>query len=203
MINLTRGVHSRFHHIRLNKNCSRTLICGKPSLPEGRGTPFSSTILSSRPWTCICIPTLLVLSVLGDIYGKWFQGKWPPNMHLNKDRAISIEWQELFPIVVAYAIWFPHFSGKRIQFWCDNESVVAILNSDRSRAPCIMDLLRFLVLISMKHNFFIRARHVPRLSNEIANALSRFQVSCFWAAAPTASKRRSYDVGKLELGMDY
>jgi len=107
-------------------------------------------------------------------------------MQLNKDRGISIEWQELFPIVVACALWFPHFSGKRIQFWCDNESVVAILNSGRSRAPRIMDLLRFLVLISMKHNFFIRARHVPGVSNEIADALSRFQVSRFRAAAPSA-----------------
>ena len=99
-------------------------------------------------------------------------------MHLNKDQDISIEWQELFPIVVACAIWFPYFTGKRIQFWCDNKSVVAILNSGRSRAPRIMDLLRFLVVISMKHNFFIRACHVPGLSNEIADALSHFPGSC-------------------------
>ena len=58
-------------------------------------------------------------------------------MQLNKDRGISIEWQELFPIGVACAIWYPYFSGKRIQFWCDNESVVAIINSGHSRAPRI------------------------------------------------------------------
>lgn len=51
-----------------------------------------------------------------------------------------------------------------------------------------MDLLRFLVLLSMKHNFFVRARHVPGVSNEIADALSRFQVSHFRAAAPTAEQ---------------
>ena len=39
-----------------------------------------------------------------------------------------------------------------------------------------MDLLRFLVLLSMKHIFFVRARHVPGVSNDIADALSRFQV---------------------------
>ena len=50
--------------------------------------------------TCVCIPMLPVLSVLG----KWFQGRWPPHMHLNKDRGISIEWRELFSIVVACAI---------------------------------------------------------------------------------------------------
>ena len=77
---------------------------------------------------------------------------------------------------MACALWFPHFSGKRIQFWCDNESVVAIINSGHSKVPRIMDLLRFLVLLSMKHNFFVRARHVPGVSNDIADALSRLQV---------------------------
>ena len=44
-------------------------------------------------------------------------------------------------------------------------------------APRIMDLLRFLVLLSMKHFFFARARHVPGVSNDDADALSRFQTN--------------------------
>ena len=59
------------------------------------------------------------------------------------------EWQELFPIVITCALWYPHFVGKRLQFWCDNEGVVAIINSVDSKAPRVMDLVRFLVLISM------------------------------------------------------
>ena len=109
-------------------------------------------------------------------------------MQLSKARGISIEWQELFPIVVACAIWFLRISGKRIQFWCDNESVIAIINSGHSKSPRIMDLVRFLVLISMKHNFFVRARHVPRVRNDIADALSRFHDARFRAAPPTADR---------------
>ena len=51
-----------------------------------------------------------------------------------------------------------------------------------------MDLLRFLVLISMKHHFFLRACHVPGVSNDIADALSRFQKVHFRAAAPKADR---------------
>ena len=47
-----------------------------------------------------------------------------------------------------------------------------------------MDLVRFLVLISMKHNFLVRARHVPGVNNEIADALSRFQVQRFRELTP-------------------
>ena len=115
----------------------------------------------------------------GYFQGKWFQGKWPPHLQLNKAQGISIEWQELFPIVVACAIWHPFFTGKRLQFWCDNESVVAIINSGHSRASRIMDLVRVLVLLSMKHNFFVRAKHVPGVSNGIADSLSHFQVQRF------------------------
>ena len=45
----------------------------------------------------------------GFFRGKWFQERWPPHLQLSKEQGISIEWQELFPIVVAYAIWYPHF----------------------------------------------------------------------------------------------
>ena len=83
-------------------------------------------------------------------------------------------------------MWYSYFSGKSIQFWCDNESVVAIINSGHSKAPRIMDLLRFLVLLSIKHNFYFRARHVPGIVNEFADALSRFQDTRFRAVAPQA-----------------
>ena len=81
----------------------------------------------------------------------------------------------------------PQFSGKRLQFWCD-ECVVAIINQGHSKAPCIMDLVRFLILISMKHNFFVRADHVPGVSNGIADALSRFQAQRFRDLAPHADQ---------------
>ena len=107
-------------------------------------------------------------------------------MQLRRVTGISIEWQELFSILVACAIWCLHFSGKRIQFWCDNESVVAIINLGHSKAPRIMYLLRFLVLLSMKHKFYVRARRVPGIVNEIADALSRFQDARFRAVAHQA-----------------
>ena len=112
----------------------------------------------------------------GYLQGKWFQGHWPPHMRLSREQGISIEWQELFPIVVACSIWHPFLAGKRLQFWCDNQSVVSIINSGHSKVPRIMELVRKLVLLSMQHNFLVRARHVPGVSNEVADALSRFQM---------------------------
>ena len=173
MINLTRGVPSRFLPIRLNKEFFKDLTMWKAFLSGWNGRSFflDSTVSTSSDLE-LYTDAASSVGFGGYFNGQWFQGKWLPHMHLSPTKGISIEWQELFPIVVACALWFPHFSGKRIQFWCDNESVVAIINSGHSKAPRIMDLLRFLVLLSMKHNFFVRARHVPGVSNDIADALS-------------------------------
>ena len=121
----------------------------------------------------------------GYFNGKWFQGRWPPHLALSKDKGISIEWQELFPIVVACAI--PILLGNVYNSGA-TESEVAIINSGHSKAPRIMDLLRFLTLTAMKHNFLVRAHHVPGVSNDIANALSRFQEARFMATAPMADR---------------
>ena len=40
----------------------------------------------------------------------------------------------------------------------------------------------------MKHNFLVRARHVPGVHNEITDALSRFQVQRFRELAPGADQ---------------
>ena len=190
IINLSRGVQNHFHHIRLKKECLKDLSMRETFLTgwNGRSFDLNSSVTPSPHMNCS--PTQLVpLGLGGTLTGlQWFQDRWPPHLVLSKDKGISIEWQELFPIVVACAIWYPHFAGKRLQFWCDNESVIAIINSGHSMAPRIMDLLRFLTLTSMKHNFLVRARHVPGISNGIADALSRFQEARFRAAAPMAER---------------
>ena len=188
-INLTRGVPSRFHHVRLNREFFKDLDMWTVFLTKWNRRSFfleSSTTLA--PDLELYTDAASTIGFGGFLQGKWFQGHWPPHMRLNKDRGISIEWQELFPIVVACAIWHPFFTGKHLQFWCDNESVVAIINSGHSKAPRVMDLVRFLVLISMKHNFLVRARHVSGVSNDIADALSRFQMQRFRALAPDADQ---------------
>lgn len=189
IINLTRGVKNRFHHIRLNKEFSRDIQMWKVFIAQWNGRSF---FLDSRVTSCpdlqLYTDAASTIGFGGFFNGKWFQGRWPPDLLINKTKGISIEWQELFPTVIACALWYPHFSSKRLQFWCDNQSVVAIINSGHSKAPRVMDLVRFLVLISMKHHFLVKARHVPGAHNEIADTLSRFQVQRFRELAPGADQ---------------
>jgi hypothetical protein len=58
----------------------------------------------------------------------WFQGKWSSEFHAHKEQQ-SITWKELFPVYLACSVWGHLWSGKRIILWCDNVSVIHILNS--------------------------------------------------------------------------
>ena len=158
VINLTRGVPSRFHHIRLNKEFFRDLDMWKVFLANWNGRSF---FLESFPTPSADLELYTdaagSIGFGGYLQGKRFQGHWPPHMCLNWEQGISIEWQELFPIVVACSIWHPFLVGKRLKFWCDNESVVSIINFGHSKVPRITELVRKLVLLSMQHNFLVRA----------------------------------------------
>ena len=71
--------------------------------------------------------------------------------------------------------------------WCDNQSVVAIINSKHSKSPQVMDLVRAITLQTLSYNFTFNATHIPGLQNSIADSLSRFQMDRFHSLAPLAS----------------
>ena len=126
----------------------------------------------------------------GFLAGEWFQGHWLPHHTLSQKRGISIEWQELFPIYLACIPWGPHWSSKRIRMWYD-KSVVASINSKHSKSPWVMDLIRAIILETLKYNFTFTASHILGLDNSIADSLSRFQMDRFRTLAPSASPTAS------------
>ena len=101
----------------------------------------------------------------GFLAGQWFQGYWIPHHNLSKKGVISIEWQELFSIYLACILWGPCWSGKRYCMWCDNKSVVSIINSKHSKSPRVMDVVRAITLHTLAYNFTFTATHIPGLNN--------------------------------------
>jgi hypothetical protein len=186
MIELTRNVKQPHHHIKLSSGFFKDLEMWKQFVINWNGAGF---FLSSE-WT-----NSEVLEFHTDASGtlgyggifetKWFQGKWEPHQRLGQ-HEISIAWQELFAIVVACHLWGGSLQNKRLILHCDNEAVVNIINSKRSRISRVMDLLRHLTLLTLKHNLYIRAQHIPGKRNEIADSLSRLQFQRFRMLAPQA-----------------
>ena len=182
MIDLARSVQKPLHHIKLSSGFFQDLKMWKDLISNWNGENF---FLSSE-WYASDTLNLHTEFLHRGIFGKkWFQGKWQSHQQLGQP-GISIAWQELFAIVVACQIWGGLLADQRIKFHWDNEAVVSIINSKRSPIPRVMDLMRHLTLLTLKHNMYIHAVHIPGKHNDIADAISRFQFQWFQKLVPNA-----------------
>ena len=121
--------------------------------------------------------------------GAYYQGHWfilPWSEEFNTTPPLSIEWKELFPILLSCSIWGQFWHGKRIMFHCDNEAIVSIWKKGSSRSPRIMALVRHIFFVAAQGNFHVMLTHIQGVKNCIADALSRSQVRRFRQLAPQA-----------------
>ena len=114
--------------------------------------------------------------------GAWFNGRWT-----EEQIPQSIQWKELYPIVLAATVWGHQWTTRKILFSCDNEAVVTCMRSGTSRYPHMMALLRTLFLVAARGNFTVSAQHIRGVNNGIADSLSRFHMQEFWHLAPSAA----------------
>ena len=189
IINLTRGVPKQHHHIRLTNGFREDVKMWQNFLIDWNGTSlFLNPFWENSAELSLYTDASGTQGFGGIFRNQWFQGKWLPHETLDT-KNISIDWQEFYAIVVACYIWASVWAQKRIIFYCDNQAVVSIINSKRSKSPRIMDLVRALTLKTMKYNFYFKAVHVPGHSNDIADSISRFQQTRFRRLAPHADQQ--------------
>ena len=106
----------------------------------------------------------------------WFQLEWSENWN-----RVHIAAKELVPIVIAAALWGPHWHGSCILFRTDNMAVVEVL---RSHSALLMHLLRCLVFYASVHHFDILGEHLAGVHNAAADAISRKNLVLFSSMFP-------------------
>ena len=183
LIDITCGVSSPNHHLKLSDGAKCDLKLWLLFLEKFNGV----SMIPDQVWTSIVDIQFFTDSsgeACGGFYAnRWFQTRWPGNI----GRVRSIAWLELFPILVAVTLWGHLLQGKRIILRSDNMSVIAIINKQTSKCPEIMKLVRFFILQCLKFNLSFYAKHIPGKENNIADALSRFQMRRFRELAPQAA----------------
>jgi hypothetical protein len=81
--------------------------------------------------------------------------------------------------------------NKKLMFNIDNKAVVTILNKKSSKSPRVMNLVRKLVLITLKYNIWLKAQHISGSLNKIADSLSRCNWQLFRELVPEADKHQT------------
>lgn len=115
----------------------------------------------------------------------WFHHAW--TIDELTEAGDSMPYLELRALVLAAATFGTRWAGKRVLFECDCLPVVEAVTRLSSPSPHIMALIRTLFLLAARSGFEFKLQHVPGVSNEAADALSRAQIPRFRLLVPEAS----------------
>ena len=113
----------------------------------------------------------------------WLQLQWPSCL-----QDVSITVKELIPVVLAAAIFGPQWTGKVIQFKIDNAAVVQVIETSYAQNAHLTHLLSLLVFYASFYDFWFTASHIPGITNNNADALSRNNMAVFFSQAPGSDK---------------
>ena len=147
-----------------------------------------------------CSPEFTVFSDASGLWGcgaysasHWFQLEWPPQV-----AELPITTKELFPVVIAAAVFGKLWSGHLVKFKMDNLAVVQVIQATYCKDPHLMHLIRLLVFFAAHFNllvffaahfnFWFSASHIAGKRNTRADALSRNDNAVFFSQVPEAAQ---------------
>ncbi|XP_078333005.1 uncharacterized protein LOC144625574 [Crassostrea virginica] len=179
IIDLTRGLQKPGHHRNLNKEARADLQAWAIFLKQFNGRGFFPSGVQHTS-SSLHLFTDASNKGFGCVFGcKWFYG---PFSHDWISYHISV--REFLPIVIAFDLWGSLLSNSTVVLHSDNLAVVHVINKTSSRDPALMQLMRRLMVLSLKHNIFFRAQHIQGISNIAADLLSRLQIQEFRSRFP-------------------
>lgn len=86
---------------------------------------------------------------------------------------INIMAKELAPIILSCALWSRLISKKRVEFKCDNHSLVDVTKKGSSKEDIVMHLLRCPLVCYAVFDIHVTVSHIPVVLNTLADLLSR------------------------------
>ncbi|KAJ1109655.1 hypothetical protein NDU88_007015 [Pleurodeles waltl] len=193
-----RGAFLPHHHIRLQACVKEDLRMWIVFLKDFNGVTM---LVEEEDWFC----HIQIFSDASGAHGfgvfwdgHWAAEAWPESW---KRAKFSIAFLEFFPLVVALSVWGRLLANRNVIFNVDNQTVVHLVNSQKAKDEKVLKLLRVFLLCCLKFNILFKARHVPGINNDIADALSRFQWQRFRGLAPGADVQKTAIPGELwDLG---
>ena len=117
------------------------------------------------------------LGMGGICESEWFIAQWDEDFIVKQDP--SINYLELYALTCAVYLWLPKYQNTNIIIYCDNESVVHMINSTSSKCVNCMALIRLIVLQGLTNNTCISAHHVKGELNIWADSLSHLKYKQF------------------------
>ena len=179
---LLKGTHHAHHHIWINWALRSDLAWWDLFLESWNGVSMLRPVRllvadhhlysdASGGFGCVAIWSSL-----------WLQFTSPQSYY-----GVAIAPKELIPIVMACLVWGRSWQGQVVHAHCDNEVVVAVLNSGYSKDDQSMHLVRCLFFILATWDISLMAVHIPGGLNIVADAISRDNLPLLFSKVPDVS----------------
>ena len=84
---------------------------------------------------------------------------------------------EMLNILVAIRTWGPQWTGKAVRIACDNQAVVMVLNSGKTRDLTLAAIARNIFMEAAQFDIFLKTVHIMGVHNDIADSLSRWNMA--------------------------
>ena len=107
----------------------------------------------------------------------WYILQWDEDFI--KKYEPSINYLELYAVAIAVFNWIHKYRNQKIFIFCDNMSVVQMINNNSSKCKSCMLLIRIIVLKALTFNVKINAKHIAGVKNNFSDLLSRMQYHKF------------------------
>ena len=177
------------HHIRIKAEMREDLMMWLTFLehPSAYSRPFldfSKDIIADEIFMYSDASGKLGMGAL--CQNDWMYIMWSKTF-LVKEKP-SIEYLELYGVVAGVLAWIHRFRNRRIILFCDNKSVVGMINITSTSCKNCMVLIRILVLKGLIENVRIFAKHVEGIKNTLADNLSRNRLDLFYENAKKMGK---------------
>ena len=118
----------------------------------------------------------------------------------------SIAYLELYAVIIAIELWAYRLANVRIIIFCDNQSVVEMINKAASPCKKCMVLICIITFTTIRFNICFFARYIRTADNNRADTLSRLQLDRFWHYSdkktepdPTDLSKKLWPVNKIRL----
>ena len=121
------------------------------------------------------------LGMGGICVSSWMYSSW--DSQFVATRKPSIQYLELYALTAAIIAWIHRYQNRRVIVFCDNNSVVNMLNQGTSGCKQCMVLIRIITLHCMVHNVCVFGEHLSTTKNDLADALSRLKLKKFFKLA--------------------
>ena len=171
----------QYHHIRITNENRLDLLVWRHFLtfPTVFCRPFMEAVaLNATEVNLVSNASGSTDKGFGVYFGKfWTFGQWTKSFIERCEP--SIEYLELFAVTVAVKLWIKKLANKKIYLFCDNQSVVHMINNLSSKCKNCMVLIRVIALESMIRNVRVYAKYITTKNNEKADSISRLEFKRF------------------------